>query len=151
MKSKKIIVAVGLEPETRDPLMQLKDLDLSVDAEIHFVNIVPVILYARGMDLKVLIYPLPEERPKIEASILKQLLEIKKELLPDHENVVLKCLFDVNAKATFTDYVRECQADLVVVATRGKYGIKHFFDSSFAEHQLKHGPCNILILRRKEY
>lgn len=147
MNAKKIIVAVSLEEETHRPLMQLKSMNIEKDAEIHLVHVIPTIIYARGMQFSVLTYPLPEERPKIEESIMAKLAEVKKEIFPDHKNVIFKCLFDANEKAAFNDYVEEQKADLVVVATRGRHGIKNFFDSSFAQHQLKYAPANVLVLR----
>jgi nucleotide-binding universal stress UspA family protein len=147
MKANKVIVAVSLEPETHGPLMKLRDLDLSADTEIHLVHVVPVILYARGMQLSVLTYPLPEDRPEMEKSIKEKLKVIRQEVLPHHKNVHFKCLFDSNEKSAFNDYVMNQKADLVVVATRGRHGIANFFDSSFAQHQLKHSPVNVLVLR----
>lgn len=146
MKASKVIVAVSLEEETQKPLKQIKNLGIDA-AEIHLVHIVPVILYARGMQLSVLTYPLEEERPAIEEGILKKLGTVAKELFPEHKNLVCKCLFDVNVKSAFCDYVEKEKADLVVVATRGKHGLKNLFDSSFAQHQLRYAPTNVLILR----
>lgn len=147
MKCKKVIVAVSLEAATHGPLLKLKDMAIDRDAEIHLVHIVPVIMYARGLHLSVLTYPLPEERPKIELSILARLAEIKTEILPDFKNVIYKCLFDSNEKAAFSDYVAQEQADLIVIATRAKHGVMSFFDSSFAQHQVKHAITNVLVLR----
>ncbi len=147
MKVNKIIVAVSLEPETEKPLMKLKDMDIDVNCEIHLVHVVPVILYARGMSLSVLTYPLEEERPSIQEAILAKLSSVKNQILPHHGKVKFKCLFDANEKAAFTDYVANEKADLVIVATRGKHGLTNIFDSSFAQHQLKYSPANVLVLR----
>lgn len=147
MRADKIIIAISLEEETFEPLRKIKTLDLDIKAEIHLVHIVPSILYARGMQLSALTYPLPEERPRIEESIVKKLMELKSELLPEYSNVTYACLFDSNEKAAFNDYVTKQHPDLVVVATRGKHGIHNFFDSSFAQYQLKHSPAKVLVLR----
>ncbi len=147
MKYNKIIIAVSLEEETQRPLIKLKDMDIDVHCEIHLVHIVPVILYARGMQLTVLSYPLDEDRPKIQEAILARLKTVKNDILPRHENVIYKCLFDSNGKAAFCDYVEKEKADFVVVATRGKHGLTNFFDSSFAQHQLKYSSTNVLVLR----
>jgi len=138
---------VSLEKETHRALLQLKNLDLNPDAEIHLVHVVPVIWYARGMQLSVLTYPLEDERPRIEQAILAKLNSVKDELLPLHTNVTCRCLFDANEKAAFADYALKSQADLVVVASRNKHGVVTLFDSSFAEYQLKHSTSSILILR----
>lgn len=147
MKCNKVIVAVSLEAETHGPLLKLKSMDIDPKTEIHLVHIVPVIMYGRGLHLSVMTYPLPEERPKIEAAILGRLAEIKNEIFPDAKNVNYKCLFDSNEKAVFSDYVDQQHADLIVVATRPKHGVMNFFDSSFAQYQVKHASTNILVLR----
>jgi nucleotide-binding universal stress UspA family protein len=147
MKFNKLIVAVSLEAETHVSLMKLKTMDIHLDTEIHLVHIVPVILYARGLHLSALTYPLMEERPKIEEPILAKLTNIKTEIFPNHKNVTFKCIFDANEKMAFCDYVEHQQADLIVVATRSKHGIANFFDSSFAQFQLGHSSTNILVLR----
>jgi nucleotide-binding universal stress UspA family protein len=147
MKINKMIVAVSLEPETSGPLQKIKMMDISPTTEVHLVHIVPVIFYARGMQFNVLTYPLKEERPQVEEGILHKLQTVASELFPQHKNVIFKCIFDSNEKAAFCDYVKEQNADLVVVATRGKHGVTTIFDSSFAQHQLKYSPTNVLILR----
>jgi nucleotide-binding universal stress UspA family protein len=147
MKTKKLIVAVSLEEEAYKPLLGLKEMDIDSKVEIHLVHVMPIILCARGMDLTVQTYPLPEEKPRLQEQIIAALTDIKKEIFPTHKNVICKCLFAINTKAAFTDYVHEEKGDLVVVATRGKYGIKNFFDSSFAQHQVKHSAAKVLVLR----
>lgn len=144
MKPKKVIVAVSLEDETTKTLMQLKNMDIVKDAEIHLVHMFPVVLYARGMSFEALTYPMPDEKPRIEEQIKASLKDLKNEIFPEHKNVVMKCIFDVNTKAAFTDYVGNEKADLVVIATRHRHGL---FDSSFAQHQLKHSPASVLVLR----
>lgn len=144
MKAQKVIVAVSLEEETYKALLQLRNMDIGKDVEIHLVHMFPVIIYAHGMSLNALTYPLPQEKPRIEEQMKASLNDLKKEIFPEHTNVQTKCLFDVNIKAAFTDYVEKEKADLVVVATRHRHGL---FDSSFAQHQLKHSPANVLVLR----
>jgi len=147
MKSKIVVVAVSLEKETHRSLLQLKNMDISPDSEIHLVHVVPVIWYARGMQLSVLKYPLEVERPRIEQAILAKLIAVKEELLPLHTNVTCHCLFDANVKAVFADYAFKSQADLVIVASRNKHGVSTLFDSSFAQYQLRHSTANMLVLR----
>ncbi len=90
MKINKLIIAVSLEPETHGPLMKLKNINIDLDCEIHLVHVVPVILYARGLHLSALTYPLMTERPKIEGTIFRKLADVKTEIFPNHKNVTLK-------------------------------------------------------------
>lgn len=147
MKFNKVIVAVSLEDETHKVLSQIKELEFLADAQIQLVHAFPVIFFARGMNLSVVTYPLMEERPELEKDALARLAKVKEEFLPNHQNVSYKCFFDMNEKAAFCDYVAKEKCDLVIVATRGKHGLKTIFDSSFAQYLLKYSHANLLVLK----
>lgn len=147
MKLNKVIIAVGLEAENHCPLVKIKDLDINLKAEIHLVHVVPVIIYGRGLHSSVLTYPLPEERAAISAEIIARLAEFKQEIFPEHKNVTCKCLFNSNEKLAFSDYAREQEADLIIVASRTSHGFANFFDSSFTQYVLKHSLINVLVLK----
>lgn len=146
MKAKKIIIAVSLTEDTQKPFHYLKEIPIPPDAEIHLVHMVTENVYVDGMELA-LTFPSREEERKLEEQITSKLQSLKNEIFPLHMNVYTKVLFDTNIRAAFTDYVTKENADLVVVATRGRHGIKDFFDSSFAQHQVKYSPANVLVLR----
>lgn len=140
-------IAVSLEDELMVALSTIDSLDLSPQAEIHLVHVVPTILYARGMHPSVLTYPLPEDRPKIEEGIMAKLKAIQEKLFPGKDKIVLKCLFGSNEKEVFCDYLKEQKMDLAVVATRGKHGFPALFDSSFAQHLCRFSPVPVVVLR----
>ena len=147
MKLKKIIVAVSLDEATQRPFHYLEKMPIPLDSEIHLVHLVTETFYAKEMQFQVVTSPPVEDRPKIESEIVKKLLKLKKEIFPHHTNVSTKVIFDPNIKAAFVDYTEKQKPDLIIVATRGRHGIKSFFDSSFAQHQLKYSPANVLVLR----
>ena len=147
MKSKKIIVAVSMEPATQRPLQKLREFNFLPDCEIQLIHVAPLILSVSGTELSIQTSPSEEERPKLEKNILNKLSELEHLIFPNHQNVISKVLFDSNEKAAFNDYVAVEKADFVVIATRGKHGHLNFFDSSFAQHQLNHSPANVIILR----
>ena len=43
---------------------------------------------------------------------------------------------------------RDIRADVVIIATHGRTGLKHVLLGSTAEHVARHAPCPVLILRR---
>lgn len=146
MKAKKIIIAVSLAEETQKPFLYLKEMPIPQDAEIQLIHMVTENVYADGFEFA-LTYPSKAEKQKLEEQIMLKLQSIKNDLLPRHMKVTTKVIFDTNIRAAFTDYVSKEKADLVIVATRGRHGIKDFFDSSFAQHQVKYSPANVLVLR----
>lgn len=146
MKAKKIIIAVSLTEDTQKPFNYLKEISIPPDAEIQFVHMVTENVYFDEMELAVTI-PSQEEKRKIEEQITIKLQSLINEIFPLHKNVFTKVIFDSNIRAAFIDYVAKEKADLVVVATRRRIGIVDFFDSSFAQHQVKYSPANVLVLR----
>lgn len=146
MKPKKIFIAVSMAEETQKPFHYLKEFPIPPDAEVELIHMVTENVYADGFEL-VLTFPSKEEKQKLEAEITSKLRKIKQEFFPEHKQVKTKVLFDTNIRAAFTDYVAKQKADLVIVATRSRHSITGFFDSSFAQHQVKYSSANVLVLR----
>ena len=49
-----------------------------------------------------------------------------------------------------SEYAREQGADLIVLPSHGYHGIKRVLLGSVAERVLRHAPCEVLVLRRKD-
>lgn len=147
MSITKVVVAVSLEDSLVEVLKKVKDIRLDPGFEIHLVHVFPVIVYARGMQFSALTYPMDSEKPEIEKQVMEKLSAIESEIFSQHAKVVKKCLFSSNEKAAFTEYVENTKAEMVIVATRKKHHNFNFFDSSFAQHQLKYSPAFVLVLR----
>lgn len=49
-----------------------------------------------------------------------------------------------------TEYAREVGAELIVIPSHGYSGIKHFLLGSVAERVIRHSPCPVLVLRRRD-
>jgi nucleotide-binding universal stress UspA family protein len=45
---------------------------------------------------------------------------------------------------------RTVDADLIIIATRGRSGLKRVFLGSTAERVVRHAPCPVLVVREKE-
>lgn len=146
MKPKKIIIAVGLIQEAEKPFQFLKEMPIHPDSEIQLIHMITENLYVDDLEFA-LSTPTENEKKLIVEQVTKKLQKFKDEFLPGLKNVSLKVLFDTNIRAAFTDHVKNQKADLVVVATRSRHGIKGLFDSSFAQHQVKYSPANVLVLR----
>lgn len=52
--------------------------------------------------------------------------------------------------AKITDIAEEQNADLIVIATHGYTGFKHFYMGSTTERVVRHAPCPVLVVRDKE-
>jgi universal stress protein A len=45
---------------------------------------------------------------------------------------------------------KKYKTDLIIIATRGHTGLKHFFIGSTAERVVRHAPCPVLTVRERE-
>jgi nucleotide-binding universal stress UspA family protein len=145
--AKKIIVAVSPEENIETLLSPIKEMIFTDSTEIHFVNVFSVVSYSVWATSAPLIFPLEDDRQKIEDETNKKLQELSKHLLPSSfkGKVVVKCLFGEHVKDTFSNYVNKESADLVIVAKREKRGI---FESSFASFVNNHTKANLLLLKK---
>jgi nucleotide-binding universal stress UspA family protein len=42
-------------------------------------------------------------------------------------------------------------ADVIVISTHGRTGLKHVLLGSVAEHVIRHAPCPVLVVREREH
>lgn len=143
----KILVTTDLSADCLTTMRRLKGSPLLDDKEIHLLHVFETIYY--NFDLSTIIYPRADEKPKIEENVMDTLIALKNHITPlGHKpQVVLKCLFELEAKETIVKYAKEIGAELLVVATQGKKGIPGLFHSSFAQYMCKHAPCDLMVLR----
>lgn len=56
-----------------------------------------------------------------------------------------------SAGVEIVEVAKQLPADLIVVSTRGRTGLKHILLGSVAEHVVRHAPCPVLVVREKEH
>jgi len=56
-----------------------------------------------------------------------------------------------SAAAEIINVARSLPADLIVVSTHGRTGLKHVFLGSVTEHVIRHAPCPVLVVREREH
>lgn len=49
------------------------------------------------------------------------------------------------------ELARELPADLIVISTHGRTGLKHVFLGSVAEHVVQRAPCPVFVVREREH
>ncbi|MGB8463311.1 MAG: universal stress protein [Terrimicrobiaceae bacterium] len=50
-----------------------------------------------------------------------------------------------------TNVTGDCEADLIVITTHGPTGIRHVVIGSTAERVVRHAPCPVLVVRKREH
>ena len=143
---KNIVICANLNDDSLELLRALKGSALLKEsATIHMVHCFEIQIYTS--DLAPYVFPTKEKYPEIEEASLRVLDELREKLEIPKERSVEKCFFSESPKKKIKDYLDEVDADLCIIATRGKHGSQGFFSSSFAEHMVKYSPCDIHIMR----
>lgn len=142
---KNIVVCADLNQNSLDTL---KTLSQSIDfqnAILHFVHVFEIHMY--NADIVPVIFPTEVQYPEIEKSTLSILGQLSKDVGARSDQVKLKCFFSHSREEKINSYLKEVNAELVVVSTRGKHGIEGFFSSSLADFLCKYSPCDVLVIR----
>lgn len=144
---KNVVLCASLNDPSLDLLATLEGSELIKGANVHLIHCFEVQLYTA--DFAPYIYPTEEKYPELEEASQVILKPLKDKLSKDSNSIESKVFFSQSPKQKIKDYLKEINADLVVVATRGKHGIDGLFSSSFAEFLVKFSPCDVHILRPK--
>lgn len=137
--------------QTKDCLDVLKTLSKKINLknfQAHLVHIYVKEIY--NVDLAPWSIPLPEQEEEIENNVLDTLRRLADDLNLNSENVKNRCFFAFSREQKIKEYLIEQNAEMVVVATRGRHGIEGFFYSSLADYLCKYSPCDVLVLRPKK-
>ena len=148
--AKNVVVAVGIaeNDEGANSYEVLSEMSFLNHSTIHFVHVFKTILYSSVIGPS-LIYPVAEERYKIEESMFQYLKRTFAPVVPAsfEGQAHFKCLFSEVPKQALVKYATEVEADLVIVASRKERGI---FESSFAQYVNKHTMADVLILKVRD-
>lgn len=146
----KVAIGVNLAVDAKDEFVSLKELSFLNDCEIHFVNAFQTTTYSFGLGDSALIYPMQDDRKKLEESIVASLKNISSKLFSENfrGKIHCHCLFSDNPKGAFTDFVQSKHIDLVVVSAREK---RELFESSFSQYVQRHTKANLLVLKQKAH
>jgi nucleotide-binding universal stress UspA family protein len=147
---KNIVLCASLNDESLELLKGLKGSSLFEDSTVHLIHCFEVQLYTA--DFAPYIYPTEDKYPEIEeaSKTILQGVESTLKQNPKIKNFETRVFFSQSPKQKIREYLESINADLVVVATRGKHGIDGLFSSSFAEFLVKFSPCDVHILRPKK-
>lgn len=145
---KNYVLCTTLEEESINTLKELKnDIELK-NANIHIITVIEKKIYT--VDLAAYVYPTENQYPEIESSALSLLNSLAKDLGVNQQQVTSRCFFEYDREKKIKEYLTEINANLVVVATRGKHGLEGFFSSSLADYLSKFSPCDVLVMRPRD-
>ncbi|MCC6877846.1 MAG: universal stress protein [Sandaracinaceae bacterium] len=84
---------------------------------------------------------------EIERAAEKGLQDLRAGALKDVEDLEMVILHDPSPAHAICAYAKKIGADLIVIATHGRTGLKHLLIGSVAERVVRHAPCPVLSLR----
>jgi len=140
---KKIVLFSQLEEDSLNQLKKIKKHMNVADFEFHLVHCHKSQVYMN--ELSLYSYPTQEQFGDLRKATDNILTQFANELgLVEFQ---VHSFLDDNPKMRCTTFLEDIDADLCVVATRGKKGIEGVFESSFANQMNKYAPCDVLVLR----
>ena len=85
-----------------------------------------------------------------EDRVASALKELNKQLADHSINDVTPVVHIGSPGLEIAAYAREVGADLIVIPSHGRTGLKHIFMGSVAERVARHATCPVLIFRRED-
>lgn len=95
-------------------------------------------------------FPLLLENDKLKAVCKGRLDLLIKQKAIDPERVEKTLVRQGRSFHEIAEAARTLKADLIVIATHGYTGLKHALLGSTTERVVRHAPCPVLVLRRKD-
>jgi nucleotide-binding universal stress UspA family protein len=95
----------------------------------------------------------PEETPKALEELADRARRDLARVVPQAQDskVEVTCQAAVGAPAPkIIEVAQEMNADMIVIATHGRTGFRHFVMGSVAEHVVRTAPCPVLTIRSND-
>ncbi len=138
----KILVPVDFSENSRDGITEALNIAKEFNAEIEFIHVIEQQLqpsfHVVGIES---VFATNPELKKISSEKLKEFCNSKE----------LKAVFTVlegTAHQTISDYTVECNADIIVMSTRGYTGLDHLLIGSTTERVVRIAQCPVLTVGR---
>jgi nucleotide-binding universal stress UspA family protein len=143
MTFRRILIAIDSDPIAAHAADVGADLARVVGAEMAFVHVIdPSIAYAAdtGIQPDVLVASAKEEARKLVSSF--------RERLPQR-SAALEFVQIGSPLTEIVNAAKDWPADLIVIGSHGRGGVKRTLLGSVAESVMRHAPCPILVVRAK--
>ena len=143
---KKILVPIDFSDCSRKALRYAVPFAKEHDAALTLLYVVPTPSYVIG---EYSIAPYAEIQAEMRnhgARELARLIvdEVKGDVPADSRVQVGSAAHEI------VELAKELPADLIVISTHGRTGLKHVFMGSVAEHVIRHASCPVLVVREDE-
>lgn len=139
-----IVAPTDFSELSNEGLARAAGLALQYGATLLLVHVVEPIIYP--VDYLVVPKEMEEGNFFLAENARKRLAELKASL--SAQNILVKTEVRVGKPyLEIADLAKKKKAGLVVLATHGHTGLKHFYMGSTAEKLVRHAPCSVMVVR----
>ena len=135
------MVPTDFSEASRQALPVAAELATQFGASITLAHVFPATLPAEWSHLGILF-----EQKRLTAETREQLARFREQVLPATLPVETRVLEGGPANE-IAKLAIDSAADLIIMATHGRTGLKHFWLGSTAEHVIRYAPCPVLVVR----
>lgn len=145
LRVRQILVPIDFSDCSKKALQYALPLAKEQGAALTLVYVIPPV-YGTG-EYEVINYAQLEAtmRHTAEEGMAKLVADEIRDEVPAHSTVCIG-----SPAREIVELARSLPADLVVIATHGRTGLKHVFLGSVAEHVVQRAPCPVLVVRDRE-
>jgi universal stress protein A len=147
LRLKKILVPIDFSDCSKKALQYAFALGQQQNATLTLLYVVPPFSYGGGGEYGPIDYTSLEA--DMRSSAKNELAALSRKELGDKvgaENVVR---FGAPTMG-IVDLAKSLPADMIVISTHGRTGLKHVLMGSVAEYVVRHAPCPVLVVRPEE-
>ena len=137
---KKIICPVDFSELSRKSLQYANEFARLSNGEVFLVGVIendPTITYSKGLE---------KERAEEEQKLLALIEE------EDMAGVVADyVIYEGFPEECILDYAKRQEADVIIMGSHGRRGLKRMILGSVAEHVIRRSPCPVLVVKENEH
>lgn len=140
---KTILCPIDFEENSLAALEHARRLAADMGATLHLLHALPILpmLSDRGM-------PFTDDEASAEAEAMRRLKEVARRRLGKTPHALhTRVAFVSDIPRSILNVAGDLGADLIVMATHGRSGLRHIFVGSVAEAVVRNSPCPVLTLR----
>jgi universal stress protein A len=136
----KIICPVDFSGLSRKALQYANEFARLSNGKIFLVGVVendPTINYSHGLEAE-----RTEEQKKLEALIDEEQIA---GIVADY------VIYEGFPEECILDYAKRQEADIIIMGSHGRRGLKRMILGSVAEHVVRRAPCPVLVVKENEH
>lgn len=155
LKINQIVCATDFSETSQRALEYATELTDKFDAELHLLHVIrdpatEMPYYGDGLVFPAYLEHTAERQEELEAAAYKQM----NPLIDNDWSAAHRVAMAVEHGVPFVQIVRfakSVSADLIVLGTHGRTGLKHMLLGSVAERVVQHAPCAVLTVRPEKH